>query len=519
MHPTTILAAFVILATLAAPAAAQPIQLDYVELEPCRVINTRDGSGASTSDVPAGPRSSPGPFDVQIKGFCGVPADAVAVTLNVTVVEPTQDGDLRIANLDADPFPLVSTLNYAGGTAALANGAVVPLKPGLVDDARILFAMIAPGTLHALLDVSGYFVADPVQSIVGGDGVSVTNVGGAVTVALDGGAGEGPEGPSGPTGPSGPSGPAGDPAPVDPPFTSSQILHVNKAGADLLAQDGSDEQPFLTITHALTRILDASPAKRYEIRLGPGTYDETIHLKANVQLVGAGAPFTRIQGAMDIDDPSWTGASFEDHRSGFSNLTLASATQTFDFAAVDSTGGKLVFVDVIFAGGVPTFTARSTSVNQVDARGCRFANGYTQNGINMLMVASYVSFGTITINSQATTDAQVKLVGGGTAGDVVINTFSGHIPIDPLWLLGFAIKGNLVVNGHNTVITRIYATVDSIPNAANVTLVGTNTTLTRLNDAFGLAYTPGDASDWAAPAPTTLQEAIDRLAAQAGPVP
>lgn len=27
------------------------------------------------------------------------------------------------------------------------------------------------------------------------------------------------------------------------------------------------------------------------------------------------------------------------------------------------------------------------------------------------------------------------------------------------------------------------------------------------------AYTPGDASDWASPPPTTIQEAIDRLAA------
>lgn len=27
------------------------------------------------------------------------------------------------------------------------------------------------------------------------------------------------------------------------------------------------------------------------------------------------------------------------------------------------------------------------------------------------------------------------------------------------------------------------------------------------------AYTPGDATDWASPAPTTIQEALDRLAA------
>lgn len=32
-------------------------------------------------------------------------------------------------------------------------------------------------------------------------------------------------------------------------------------------------------------------------------------------------------------------------------------------------------------------------------------------------------------------------------------------------------------------------------------------------------YTPGNSGDWTAPAPTNLQEAIDRIAAAIGPVP
>lgn len=32
-------------------------------------------------------------------------------------------------------------------------------------------------------------------------------------------------------------------------------------------------------------------------------------------------------------------------------------------------------------------------------------------------------------------------------------------------------------------------------------------------------YTPGSSGDWVAPAPTNLQEAIDRIAAAIGPVP
>ena len=98
---------------------------------------------------------------------------------------------------------------------------------------------------------------------------------------------------------------------------------------------------------------------------------------------------------------------------------------------------------------------------------------------------------------------------------MVVNVTSGDIPIDPFWLLGFAIKGNLVVNGVTGVTTHVFATGDSIPRRGNVTLTGVHTTLTRINDAFGLAYTPGTAANWAAPAPATVQEALDRLAAQA----
>ncbi|MCH1627609.1 hypothetical protein MJG50_19925 [Fredinandcohnia sp. SECRCQ15] len=50
------------------------------------------------------------------------------------------------------------------------------------------------------------------------------------------------------------------------------------------------------------------------------------------------------------------------------------------------------------------------------------------------------------------------------------------------------------------------------------TLTGTNTFLERVDDAFGLAYIPTNFSDWNVPAPTTVQEALDRIAASIGPI-
>lgn len=38
-------------------------------------------------------------------------------------------------------------------------------------------------------------------------------------------------------------------------------------------------------------------------------------------------------------------------------------------------------------------------------------------------------------------------------------------------------------------------------------------------DAYSIAYTPADTSDWASPPPTTVGEALDRLAAAASSPP
>nr|WP_246862841.1 exosporium leader peptide [Paenibacillus cellulosilyticus] len=359
---------------------------------------------------------------------------------------------------------------------------------------------------------------------------NVVNV--IITILLQPGAPgmPGPPGPPGLPGTQGPAGPPGPPGPgcIEPLPVATQIIIVNKAGNDETA-DGSECHPFLTITAAMSSIMDATPAKRYAISIGPGNYTEPlVHLKANVQLVGTSTLLTRLSIPFDINDPSWFETGFvNDNRSGFVDLTLLTGPLDFNFVTASSFSGKLFFVSVNLTP-TPVFTALTTSVNQVNIRDSMLSGGYTQNGINMFMFASFVPSGNITINSQAATDTQVNLVGGGINGNVIINVQSGHIPIDPMNLTSFAItenifnpfpnSGRLIINGVNNVITRVRATEDSIPIRSRVTLVGTNTTLIRVDDAFGLAYTPGNPADWSGPPPTTVQEALDRIAAKISPV-
>jgi hypothetical protein len=139
---------------LAGPVAGQekagPYR--YRTLTPCRVFDTRDTAGGMF------PLRNPGPHGFDIRGICGVPTAAVAVAVNVTITQPTQAGDLRIFP-SGGTQPLVSTMNFAAGEAALANGAIVPLGAGDYD-IQIAIGMAGTpysGSVHVLLDVAGYF--------------------------------------------------------------------------------------------------------------------------------------------------------------------------------------------------------------------------------------------------------------------------------------------------------------------------------------------------------------------------
>lgn len=118
-----------------------------------RLVDTRPGY--RTGDL-ATPLRANAPYELQVAGRAGVPDDAAAVILDVTAVQPTGAGNLRVypANGGGVP-PTVSTLNYAPG-ATKSNAAVVPLANG-----RIGFYSDTAATtpVDLVLDVVGYVAA------------------------------------------------------------------------------------------------------------------------------------------------------------------------------------------------------------------------------------------------------------------------------------------------------------------------------------------------------------------------
>jgi len=128
-----------------ATASTSLVGLAFHTLAPCRVLDTRESAN--------GPALAPGPArSFAIAGLCGVPSTAQAASVNVTVTQPTDPGDLRIYPGGSEP-PLASAINYAAGQTR-ANNAVVKLGPG--GGLEVLCDQ-AVGTVHFVLDVNGYF--------------------------------------------------------------------------------------------------------------------------------------------------------------------------------------------------------------------------------------------------------------------------------------------------------------------------------------------------------------------------
>jgi hypothetical protein len=122
---------------------------DFYTLPPCRLFDTRLADGPLGGPVLQGNTERV----FAAAGACGVPSTAKALLTNVTVVAPTTGGYLQIYSPDGGP-PITSVVSFSAGQV-LANNAIF----GLAKDGtgRVTVKPGLPGTVHVVVDVSGYF--------------------------------------------------------------------------------------------------------------------------------------------------------------------------------------------------------------------------------------------------------------------------------------------------------------------------------------------------------------------------
>lgn len=129
--------------------APNPAPLAFFTVTPCRLLDTRRAPGPFGGPALAG---SAARRLLAVAGQCGVPADALAVASNLTVVSPSTPGDLRVS--PSGIVTLTSTIDFAAGRTRANNVTI-----GLTGDpvGSLWIENRSPGPVDVVLDVSGYF--------------------------------------------------------------------------------------------------------------------------------------------------------------------------------------------------------------------------------------------------------------------------------------------------------------------------------------------------------------------------
>jgi hypothetical protein len=125
---------------------AGPPGLDFYTVAPCRVLDTRS----------SGPTLASGVIRiVQITGLCNIPGDAGAVSVNITAIAPSSNGNIALFPGN-EPLPMTSSINFTGGLSR-ANNAVLSLATDASGTLAARAFLGDGGQVDLVLDVNGFF--------------------------------------------------------------------------------------------------------------------------------------------------------------------------------------------------------------------------------------------------------------------------------------------------------------------------------------------------------------------------
>ncbi|MDQ2827178.1 MAG: hypothetical protein M3Y04_09510 [Actinomycetota bacterium] len=148
----------------------------YVPTNPQRILDTRDGTGTGGSVAQVG---QGGIIDLGVTGVAGVPADATAVVLNMTVDQATGPESYLTVFPAGTSIPNASNLNFVGGPATtnlviarVGSGGQVAIfnhlaATDVIADVQGFFSPSATG--------STYFPTDPARILDSRDGTGTPN--------------------------------------------------------------------------------------------------------------------------------------------------------------------------------------------------------------------------------------------------------------------------------------------------------------------------------------------------------
>lgn len=118
---------------------------DFYTVEPCRLVDTRTATPLGSGVNRVFPAA----------GACGIPSTAKAIAANVTVINQTDGGNVRLYP-GGLKLPATSTINFQA-TGTRANNAILILAPDGSGTIQGYASVAGGGSVHLLVDVSGYY--------------------------------------------------------------------------------------------------------------------------------------------------------------------------------------------------------------------------------------------------------------------------------------------------------------------------------------------------------------------------
>lgn len=123
--------------------------LDFHTLAPCRLFDTR--SSGSQQPLQSGAERL-----FLLSATCGIPLTARAISVNLTVLDATGNGNVALYPGDVQAPP-VSNVNFVPGLTRANNAIVALARNGAGSIVARATVNASPGTVHLILDVNGYF--------------------------------------------------------------------------------------------------------------------------------------------------------------------------------------------------------------------------------------------------------------------------------------------------------------------------------------------------------------------------
>jgi trimeric autotransporter adhesin len=171
------------------PAVSPPaVKPDYQALSPARLADTRSANATVDGLFSGGGRRAAGStLELTVAGRGGVAADASAVGLNLTAVNPAAAGFATVFPCGSTP-PNASNLNWSASAGALANAVITKIGVG----GKVCIFVSA--ATQILVDVNGAFPADTTLVTLNPARLLDTRLGGVTVDGVGAGAGVRPAG-------------------------------------------------------------------------------------------------------------------------------------------------------------------------------------------------------------------------------------------------------------------------------------------------------------------------------------